>query len=62
MSVLLTFPDTAYRRRMHARRPRRSKNGTPEERAAKRAAKVAAVIEFTRRDNTTTTEPREAAS
>ena len=39
MSVLLKFPDKLSRRLL-ARRPRRSKNGTPEERAAKRAAQA----------------------
>jgi hypothetical protein len=37
MAVIFKFPYDASRR-MHSRKPRRSKNGTPEERAAKAAA------------------------
>jgi hypothetical protein len=37
--MLVKFPYSASRR-VAARRPRRSKNGTPEERAAKAAAKL----------------------
>src|SRR5438045_155510 len=36
-TVVIKFPNSASRR-IFARRPRRSKNGTPEERAAKQAA------------------------
>ena len=36
--MIVNFPDRAWRRRMSARLPRRSKNGTPEERAAKATA------------------------
>jgi hypothetical protein len=49
--MILKFPARAARR-IAARRPRRSKNGTPEERAAKagqRASTPATVIEFPRR-------------
>jgi len=35
--MIIQFPYTACRR-VHSRKPRRSKNGTPEERAAKAAA------------------------
>jgi predicted alpha/beta-hydrolase family hydrolase len=37
MAEIFKFPYDASRR-MHSRKPRRSKNGTPEERAAKAAA------------------------
>jgi hypothetical protein len=44
---VVKFP---YRPRVNARRPRRSKNGTPEEReAAARSIPEAAVIEISRR-------------
>lgn len=38
MTIIAKFPDRSLKRRLAARLPRRSKNGTPEERAAKRAA------------------------
>ncbi|MGY3344697.1 MULTISPECIES: hypothetical protein [unclassified Bradyrhizobium] len=41
MSNIVKFPYDASRR-VHARKPRRSKNGTPEERAAKEAQAAAA--------------------
>jgi hypothetical protein len=48
--TVVKFPAIASRR-IAARRPRRSKNGTPEERAAKAAANAAAatVIQLPRR-------------
>ena len=53
--MILKFPYSASRR-IAARRPRRSKNGTPEERAAKAAAAksdaksaAANVVDLTRR-------------
>ena len=39
--MIVKFPYSAARR-VHSRRPRRSKNGTPEERAAKVAAAMPA--------------------
>lgn len=33
--MIVKFPNRSYKKRLAARRPRRSKNGTPEERAAK---------------------------
>jgi hypothetical protein len=50
MAEIFKFPYDACRR-VHSRKPRRSKNGTPEERAAKVPAKPppAAVIEISRR-------------
>jgi hypothetical protein len=44
MSNVVKFPYTACRR-VHSRKPRRSFNGTPEERAAKAAAEAAALPE-----------------
>jgi hypothetical protein len=45
MIEVIKFP---YRvsRRLHSRKPRRSKNGTPEQRAAKAAAEGATVIQL----------------
>ena len=43
-SNVVKFPYTACRR-VHSRKPRRSFNGTPEERAAKAAAEAAALPE-----------------
>src|ERR1700736_6369636 len=40
MSGVVKFPYSSSRR-VHSKRPRRSKNGTPEERAAKAAAAAA---------------------
>ncbi len=55
MSEVIQFPYSASRR-IHSRKPRRSKNGTPEERAAKAAAEAASsssvtVIKAPRRTN-----------
>ncbi|KRR22624.1 hypothetical protein CQ14_30930 [Bradyrhizobium lablabi] len=54
-SNVVKFPYSVSRR-VHSRKPRRSKNGTPEERAAKAAAEVhataAAVIEISPRVKT----------
>jgi hypothetical protein len=41
--TVVRFP-FAVSRRAYARRPRKSKNGTPEERAAKKAASTAEIV------------------
>jgi hypothetical protein len=42
-AMIVLFPPSKSRR-IAARRPRRSKNGTPEERAAKKAAQNAQIV------------------
>jgi len=59
--MLVKFPYSASRR-MFARRQRRSKNGTPEERAAAQAARSPAIepLRKQRRSKNGTAEEREA--
>jgi hypothetical protein len=49
MTIIAKFPDRSLKCRLAARLPRRSKNGTPDERAAKRAAAEGEVVSINRR-------------
>jgi hypothetical protein len=59
MSAIVKFPYSASRR-VVARRPRRSKNGTPEERAVKRVVEAAPAPVIPRRSKNGTPEERAA--
>ena len=59
MSGIVKFPYSASRR-VVARRPRRSKNGMPEERAAKRTAEAGPATVIPRRSKNGTPEERAA--
>jgi hypothetical protein len=59
MSAIVKFPYSASRR-VAARRPRRSKNGTPEEREAKLASEAAPAPVISRRSKNGTPEDRAA--
>jgi hypothetical protein len=59
MSAIVKFPYSASRR-VVARRPRRSKNGTPEERAAKRAVEAGPATVIPRRSKNGSPEERAA--
>jgi hypothetical protein len=58
--MLLKFPDRAFRLREASRRPRRSKNGTPEERAQAAAPVAETRVRKQRRSKNGTPEERAA--
>ena len=58
--MIVEFPDLAFRRREASRQPRRSKNGTPEERTAQAGPPRADRVRKQRRSKNGTPEERAA--